>query len=212
MEQRTTWADWVRVISSFLVVVHTSATLMPRFGAILPADWWAANVFDSIARICVPLFLMLTGALLLGRDEPLEVYFKKRIAKVALPLLAWSLIYIVWSTYLGGDGMKLRNLERILIKPAYFHLWYFYALIGLYLFVPFLRIMVAHASQRLLYYFVGLWFLAVVVLPQIAYYSDRDIQWDFRFIGGFVGYLVLGYLLSKWQPGKKSLIVVALAS
>lgn len=112
-------------------------------------------------------------------------------------MLVWSVIYLVWPTYLGGDGMKLRYFARILYQPAYYHLWYFYALIGLYLFIPILRILVSNAEKRLLFYFAGIWFVAASFFPMIESITDLNFEWDFRFIGGFVGYLVLGTLIGQ---------------
>lgn len=198
----------MRVIASFLVlVIHTSAPLLPRFGTISSTDWWVANIFDSASRVSVPLFLMLTGFLLLGKTEPLGQFLKKRLVKVAIPLLVWSVIYLVWSTYLGGDEMKLRNFARILYQPAYYHLWYFYALIGLYLFIPILRILASNAEKKFLFYFVGIWFVAASFFPMVESINDLNFEWDFRFIGGFVGYLVLGTLIGQWQFGKKGILI-----
>jgi surface polysaccharide O-acyltransferase-like enzyme len=150
---------------------------------------------------------MLTGFLLLGKTEPLGQFLQKRLVKVAIPLLAWSVIYLVWSTYLGGDGMKLRNFSRIFYQPAYYHFWYFYALIGLYLFIPILRVLASNAEKKVLFYFVGIWFVAASFFPMIENITDLNFEWDFRFIGGFVGYLVLGTLIGQWKFGKKGILI-----
>ena len=54
-------------------------------------NWWASNTYDGLARISVPLFLMLSGALLLHKREPLGVFFKKRFRRILPPLIGWSL-------------------------------------------------------------------------------------------------------------------------
>ena len=52
-------------------------------------SWWSANLWDSFAHWCVPVFVMLSGALLLGRREPAPHFWRKRAARLVWPLVGW---------------------------------------------------------------------------------------------------------------------------
>lgn len=86
------YADRVRVYSSIaIVLLHVSALVVVSYRSISLCDWWAGNLLDSATRWGVPVFIMLSGLLLL---DPLKVesagdFFWKRAGRVLVPLLAW---------------------------------------------------------------------------------------------------------------------------
>lgn len=93
------WIDCARWIAMFLVVVchacdpfncSTESLNNPEF-----LRWGA--IWGSMLRPCVPLFVMITGALLLPvRETSLGVFYKKRIPRVLIPFLIWSVIYTLF--------------------------------------------------------------------------------------------------------------------
>lgn len=93
---RLAWIDCARWVAMFLVVVchacdpfncSTESTSNPEF-----LRWGA--FWGSLLRPCVPLFVMITGALLLPVREPsLGGFYRKRIPRVLIPFLIWSVIY-----------------------------------------------------------------------------------------------------------------------
>ena len=54
--------------------------------------WWIVDIYQSLSRVGVPLFVMLSGALLLqpSKKEPLRLFFKKRWTRIGLPFLFWG--------------------------------------------------------------------------------------------------------------------------
>jgi len=93
---RYLWVDFVRNISILLVIfVHTSAMVVQRWGEVSPADWNAGNVYNVIARSCVPILFLISGALLLPRKESLGAFYGKRFQKVVSPFLFWSVLCLL---------------------------------------------------------------------------------------------------------------------
>jgi len=181
------WVHWLRALASFLVVLlHAAAPHLYRYNKLPPADWWAANLYDSLAHAAVPLFFMVSGYLLLPRQEALPAYFRRRLQKILLPLLAWSLFYFAWQ---GAEN------HNFFLTPVYFHLWFLYALLGQYLLLPILRVLVANAPRSLLYYFVLLWFVGAGILPMLQKTSGLQVLIDLGMASGYVGFLLLGHLL-----------------
>jgi len=203
-KSETLWVDFIRVVAIFSVVwLHSAAPLLYKYNELPHMDWWAGNVYDSIVRMCVPLLFMISGYLLLGKQEPLNIYAVKRINKVVVPLVIWTIFYVFWRYYETGRFIALKNAFGLLLNPAYYHLWFLYALIGLYLYIPILRVLIQHASKEILYYFVALWFVAVSIIPLVYRLTHIGSSYDMKMISGYVGYLVIGYLLGNVQVDQK---------
>jgi len=203
------WVDFVRVVATFSVVLlHSAAPLLYKYNELSIGDWWMGNLYDSIVRMCVPLFFLISGYLLLDKKETASDFFMKRTSRVIFPLLIWSMLYILWKHYIEGiDSITLLSFFSLAMTPAYYHLWFMYAIIGIYLYVPILRIFVQNSTTELLCYFVALWFLSVSIIPFIEKITHIDSKVDLKMISGYVGYLVLGNLLGKAQLTKRYLFI-----
>ena len=84
---RVLWADLIRVVAIFAVIVlHVAAVPVTKFKAIPQSQWWWANGYDALVRPCIPLFVMLSGALLLPRPTWHAAQFiRRRIGRVGRP-------------------------------------------------------------------------------------------------------------------------------
>ncbi len=187
--------DTARVVACFMVVVlHVAAINFYSFDD--HGQWWASNFYDSLTRTCVPLFLMITGVLLMRKQESLPQFFKKRFVRIIPPLLFWSLFYMAWNSWQGEHyGRWYEWITAMANGPVTFHLWYLYAIVGIYLFVPFLR-KIWHAtkqSERKLY--LALW-ASASCWPTLKVLFDIDVDaLEVYGIGpffGLIGYLFLG--------------------
>lgn len=202
------WLDYVRVLATFLVVLlHSAAPLLDRYSDLPARNWWAANFYDSLTRVCVPLFFMVSGALLLGRIEDLGIFFKKRVEKVLLPLIAWSLIYLFWRVFYESSAtLSFYSFYSMVLSPIYYHLWFLYAIIGLYLFVPILRVLVHCAPEAYLKYYVVLWFVAAAVVPMLEWATGLKNHIDLRSAAGLSGYLIVGFLVARTRVSRAVLV------
>ncbi|HTP41371.1 MAG TPA: acyltransferase family protein [Nitrospiria bacterium] len=211
---RQIWVEYIRVVATFCVVIlHTSAPLLTKYNMLPKSHWMIGNIFDSSARMSVPIFFMLSGYLLLEKDEPLNIFFKKRFNKVGIPLIVWSLIYIPWNDYYREwPKISIYELYEIVLTPTYYHLWFLYAIIGIYLIMPILRVVVQQSSKSLLYYYILIWFLAASIIPTVEKITGVMSRIDLLAISGFSGYLVLGLLLGKIQLTKRSAVAAGFLS
>jgi surface polysaccharide O-acyltransferase-like enzyme len=210
------WIDLVRVIAVFQVVlVHLSYVIFFKEDVLTP-NWQAANFYDSFSRMGVPLFFMASGFLLLGKSEPVSIFFRKRLVKVGIPTLFWSIAYLLWSVKAYTDGtmsplaVALSMLKAIYTGNVEIHLWFLYILIGIYLVVPVLRVYISAASRRDLAYFVGMWFLATPFLELAQKVSGLQTALVIPVVAGYVGYFMMGYLLAEVKLGKRGLFLATL--
>ena len=223
--QHIVWLDVVRFIAMFTVVCcHCTDPFnfypgtAPNIGEI---KLWGA-IYGSVLRPCVPLFVMITGALLLPVRSDASTFYKKRIPRVFYPFLIWSVLYNLfpWITgllglnpqiildffpYAGEEVMQQSfsvSLEYILMIPFNFsilavHMWYIYLLIGLYLYLPVFSAWVEKASERAKLMFLLAWGVTLL-LPYyyqfVSNYLWGTCSWNsFGMLYAFAGFN--GYLL-----------------
>lgn len=103
-KRRLAWIDCMRWLAMFLVVMcHACDPFNCTPDAVKNPDglFWGA-FWGSMLRPCVPLFVMITGALLLPvREESLGAFYRKRIPRVLIPLLIWSALYTLFPWFSG---------------------------------------------------------------------------------------------------------------
>ncbi len=206
------WADLIRVVAIYLVVLaHVSGQLTDAWGKISTGQWGIANVYGSIARACVPLFFMLSGYLLLPRSESLSALYTKRMPKLLIPLVVWSMIYLDW--YCGNHPNTctpgfIWNL--LLVQGAYYHLWFLYSLISIYLILPVLRLMIRpDTDKRILWYLVVLWLIFQPLLTTANKFWNFNINIRAPLATSFVCYFILGYLLGEITLSRSRVILSA---
>jgi surface polysaccharide O-acyltransferase-like enzyme len=199
---RFLWVDILKILAIFgVILLHVSAPFVVPFEK--SREWWIGNFFDSSSRWCVPLFIMASGALLLGSAEKtsLREWLETRVGKIMIPFLSWSLIYFFYRIYFkGDDGLApLDFFTMVLTEPIYYHLWFVYMLIVLYLFAPAISLFINKAPASHIWYVIALWAFWTSILPiiekplaiQIYYTPDMDDYSALR----LSGYFLLGYIL-----------------
>ena len=174
--------------------------------------WNTVTVYQSIGRLGVPLFLLLTGALLLQPSkltEPIGVFFKKRVARIGLPFIFWGAIYFAWDflvvNKINNQPITTNSIIQGVLTGPYYQFWYLYLLLGLYLITPILRVVMAHASRDLIKYILILWFLGAAIVPTIALVTSLHLDTNVLTITGYVGYFILGAYLLTVQISRSKL-------
>lgn len=220
---RIVWADALRFVAIFMVIcIHCSDpfNVSPEARSNPEYNLWG-SIYGAFLRPCVPLFVMLTGMLLLPVKQEIGQFYHKRMLRVAIPFIVWSLLYNLfpWITgilgldssvlsamfpYAGEDPSRTFGscLRNILMIPFNFntyttHLWYIYMLIGLYLYMPFFSAWIKQATRKQMRIFLSIWFITLL-LPYcqeyITEYIGGTCAWnDFGILYYFSGFS--GYLL-----------------
>ncbi|HEV7777689.1 MAG TPA: acyltransferase family protein [Luteibacter sp.] len=182
---------------AMVVLLHISAGNFYSFGPF----WVPADIYDSLSRVAVPIFFMLSGALLLWRDEPILPFYRKRVLRVVLPLIFWTCVYV----YMFGDRSVpiIDSVTHYLTVP-YGHLWYFYAALGLYLSAPYLGKILRASTDTEIRVFLALWFFVACGLNQFR--NLHATSWDpttifgAQMFSGYLGYFVIGAYLARNRP------------
>lgn len=143
-KERNLALDITRIIAAMAVVmIHTSAMFLTSFGH-ETLEFSVGNLFDSVSCIGVPLFVMISGALMLDERRTVTVrgILCRNVKGVLLLLVFWSACYaVVFQVILplrAGSSVSIRAFGEALLF-GHFHMWYLYMIAGLYLATPFLR-------------------------------------------------------------------------
>lgn len=142
-------------------------------------------MFSEFARFGVPVFLMLSGALLLNRDIEIKSFFKRKVPRIAYPFIFYFIVFAIISFL----------LNREFSYTIFTYNWYFWLILGVYLSVPIINKFIQHASESELEYFVVVFVLAAIFY-QVTLIFGIQHYFDLNFFVAPIGYLVLGYYLS----------------
>ncbi|MGL4859953.1 MAG: acyltransferase [Enterobacteriaceae bacterium] len=210
--------DVIRVVACFLVVLlHVSGIEFEKYAS----TWHTGNIIDSFTRVCVPLFIMITGALLIGEKGVSLLSNLKRCRRIFFIILFWSLFYTLYD-FSWPYGVY-DWIVRFLTKPMKFHLWYLYATIGFYIAIPILSALYLRVSRRELWIYLLLWMVAsnMGLFDQTfgTYYKVAVDTYRLGIFSNFLGYLLLGKLVADYfcensQPlrARYSLLIYAAMS
>ncbi|MBN1129161.1 MAG: acyltransferase family protein [Chitinispirillaceae bacterium] len=214
----TVWVDLLRFFAVFSVVVlHAAVPFVLSFGRIPPGDWWAGNILDSSVRWCVPVFVMISGALLLNRDNNQSIlsFYRRKTYRILIPLLFWSIFYSALNGFIlnrshqsVSSGLLIFNF---LTGRPYPHLWYLYMLLGLYVLTPFLRRAIGAldsvraAAVTIFFIVVGMLF---ALFPETNYETGNIFPvWSVQFLG----YFIFGGIAFKkriWEKTGFSVLII----
>ncbi len=211
--------DLVRTVAMFgVILLHAAGrfTITPQeitqFTPVEFTRWGIVDIYQSIAvPLSVPLFLMLSGALLLQPSkcgEDIRVFFKKRWARIGLPALFWGVAYFAWDFLVQNIPFSAAAVIQGILNGPYTQLWYLYVLLGLYLLTPILRVFIMHADESLVKYFIIIWVAGTAILPFIGLFTAFELNSNVFTLTGYVGFFVLGTYLSTVEIRRPTLWVL----
>ena len=202
--------DTLRALATLgVIIIHvTTPVLKMTYGKNMEF-WWIGNSIDSCVRFVIAMFLMLSGATMLGKTYKLGEFYRKRFMRVLIPFLFWSAIYCIYLWQILPAKSKPTGLLSILNwafnlfinQGISRHFWYVYMIVVIYLFVPFLGKAVRKLNDITLWSVLLLW-VAVNTAQTFHIFKisgwPAPVQQYFGYLM-YSGYLLLGYQLMKVQ-------------
>lgn len=189
------YADGVRVVAIIAVIaLHSAAVGVSQFGHMSAANWWVFNTIDSSCRWAVPVFVILSGALLLDgtRQETAWQFYQRRLDRVALPTVVWVAFYFFWMKFFLGVSVDAQYVctqlwNGVTDNPMYF----MFIILGLYVVTPLLRPFLRHSPQ----WIVGICLMALFVAESSGWFFEHVSMNVFTRFLPYISFFVLGHLL-----------------
>jgi surface polysaccharide O-acyltransferase-like enzyme len=206
--------DTLRTIATFLVVlIHVSAKYVDTAinNLSFSNSFWIANISDSFSRIAVPLFVLISGMFLLGRKESIIQFYKNRMSKILIPLISWTLIYLslrILLDILTGSSVNVKSiLTSVILGKPYYHMWYLYMIIGLYLVTPLINNTINHISRNTLWMSAILLMLFGMFNSFFDKFYDNNVHFLLWFVN-YLGYFIIGYLIKDFKKNWSNILLL----
>jgi surface polysaccharide O-acyltransferase-like enzyme len=194
------WADWARIAAIVAVVsIHVLGPVSIGGPLVGTPFWWAVNIINSASRWSVPLFFLVSGALLLNRprQDGSGGFYRRRFMRIGLPLIAWSFIYVPVLLYKGIPVTIGSWLTSVANGAPYGHLFFLFALLGCYLAIPLLERLSSSELGVVAAGAVG-WAVAQRALQLVMPHSPANALELWLY---FVGFFVAGGWLARRPAG-----------
>ena len=159
-----------------VLLIHCSANRYQLF-TVGSLDWLTVLFWNGTCKWAVPVFLMCSGALMNDpqRELPLNRLFSRYLLRLVASLSVWAALYECLRILILRGSAPLSELlwaagKNWFTGNTYYHLYYFYFAIGLYLALPLTRLITRWASKQELRYLLLLWLFFGSVLPCLQYF------------------------------------------
>lgn len=212
--KRLYWSDLLRIIAIFSVIVqHYCPLFFERKASIDLLGWNVANVYDCLANWSVPVFIMISGMFFLNPDKSFSTksFYLRNVLKIVVIIFVWGLFYEIIKQVLGFEQHTSFSgyfIPLFFKRLPWYHLWFMYLILALYMLVPVLRIYTAHATKRNLEYL-----LILFVLVSCIQTLDKLIpalHFNIVELSGYAGYFIAGHYFSKYHFSKRQAFFVYL--
>ncbi len=227
-KERIVFIDYLRVIACFMVMlVHASENFYGADPSGLAGDksmllneanrFWVAFYDGTVARACVPLFMIASAFLLVPVKVGMREFYKRRMLRILPPMFFFLLLYTFLPLAWGGMTWE-QSIADLKLLPWNFtsmcgHLWFMYPLISIYLIMPVVSPWLEKASAKdermFIYLFLASTFLPFIhrfVYPEVwgeCFWNNFSMLW---YCSGYLGYLVLAHYIRvhiKWTRAKR---------
>lgn len=227
--KRIVFLDYIRIFACFLVilvhaseqyygVVGDSALAGPQSFLANETDRLWVSLYDGIARMSVPLFIIVSAFLLAPMAEGQSAwdFYKRRCRRILPPFISFMVLYSLLPLVWGGTSVEMAttDMQRLLLNfPSMAgHFWFMYPLIGLYLFIPVISPWLRTVSAREERFFIAL-FLLSTCIPYLnrwfgevwgqCFWNEYHMLWNFS---GYIGYLVVAHYVRvhlNWSRSRR---------
>ena len=202
---RFDYIDLMRAIAIAMVVaIHVASTYFynSEMAAAATSNWKASTWVMGFLRPAVPLFLMISGTLLLQpskSSESISHFFRKRVTRVLAPFIIWSAAFIGWRILFLNETISLGEAINAFFRDSvYVHFWFMYVLLALYVVTPLMRQFTKNTSQTHLAYALGIWIFAKSLMPLVESWSGFELKLVYHLpLTGYIGFFLGGYYLSR---------------
>ncbi len=204
---RYVYIDILKTLAVFAILISHVA-IIGRQSAILGVPF---PHFQHIGKVGVPIFLMITGTLLLDRDYPsIKEFINKKALRLIPPYIFWMIVALIFIGILNHLQFNYDSL--IFYIDSFFNLgvnWYFWMVIGVFLAIPIVNEFIKAKKVEGAKYFVFLFIMASIIY-QICILFGWNSYLDLTFFITPVSYLILGYYLANkdYKLSNNTLIII----
>ena len=209
-QSRIIWLDLLRILAAFFVVnIHVLYVYLEPLSEMNHLNSLIYSLITFLISSADPIFFMLSGSMFLSskKEYTLKTIVKDKVFRLLIAFFFWSFIYSFISNvlirYLHG-GITTGIITSFIkdFFTGYNHMWFIYALIFVYLSVPFLKKICEKKENQIL--FLALSSVSFILSFLNSFYDFKSIniiadQAGFNILTGYVFFFVLGNFLYVYE-------------
>lgn len=205
--------DYIRSFAMICIIAIHSTDLLLFNIKNYNTQWWFGTLLQLLVRGGLPIFFMISGALMLNsNNDNIIGFYKKRFFKILIPLIVYSFIYLFVFNYrfdIFNFWNCLDAIKLILNNNVYYHLWFVYTILGIYISTPFIKVMINNLKDTQLFTLI----ITIVIFRFIYTYLPAfgvNLAINSIIFDGWVFYFILGYVLTLDSVKKYFKIIIRL--
>lgn len=203
-KEKKIYIELLRCIAIFFVIFnHTSLSGFELYTVAENGITYTIYLAMSIiCKMAVPVFFMISGALLLGKEESIKTLYKKRVLKIFIVTFVASLfIFIVAMQKANQLGILFNAdtistfLKKIYTEPIVATYWFLYLYLAFLIMLPLLRNLVKNMKKETYYYLFIVYAVYKLILPiieqrfNISLYENSTIYFlEINILCPIIGY------------------------
>ena len=198
-DNRILWMDVLNVVACLSVVLLHCNNDVKFQGHLSNYLLYGVGVYTCFYWP-VPVFYMLSFCNNLRYRNGIKSFLMRRFRRIVMPYIIWSLLYSVFCIYFMEENYSvLKYIECFLTGHFNGNMWFFIPLFGLYLSIPFLRVLINSLSKRHLMYFTLCGFFFTSLVPWFCTILNIKAPNLFPLGGGFLSVCMAGYIIMSYN-------------
>ncbi len=203
-----------------IVFCHASISFVTQ--GINRPDFYIAAFFDCFRDFSIPIFVMLSGALLINRRDSLKDFFKKRLSRIFIPFVFWAVLYIIYSAHVIDHGFSLSRAIDIFFGTSStigVAFWFIWMIVIVYFLIFIINQIIAFGSSKTDSF--DRKFLLILTALSVIYIALADFNFinpmssKIAYFTSFITYIIIGYFIAnngyvESRVSAKTLIAVTL--
>lgn len=199
-KQKKIYLEVLRIIAMFFVVfVHTGTDGAEHYqvasSGIIYILWLAASV---VAQICVPIFFLISGAVLLQKQESFKTVYLHRVLPTFLVILIFGFVQYCYFYFLNPEiGFSISVYFKMVYSTNVItQYWYIYTYLGFLMVLPFIRMLANDMTEHHFWYLFSLYVMFEGFLPIIEYlWGNTRTVFNVPLMTTCIVYPLTGYYL-----------------
>ena len=210
------YISFAKIIACFSVVIlHTNGIFWNFNYNIYKKYWKSANLIECIFYFGVPFFVLSIGATLLDFNEKygLKKYLKRRIVKVVIPLLLWSILQYFFNIYFIKN-LKKEKINFVYLWNLFFRnkinpiFWSFHSFLKIYMIIPLIAFVEKYQKIKIYSYCLITLFINQLFIPYIIKFFHLKLVWVYKIEFNLIFYIFSGYIIQNYNFNLFSKIII----
>lgn len=199
-----------------IVCCHMTAFFITKikFFSIENTDFIFLLFFNSLRQFSIPIFVMISGALLINKDYTLSTFIRKKFNRIFVPYIFWAIILILFSFLLIHLGIKANiinsfsfeyiitsiiGLNKGFTKGRIF--WFIWMILTVYIIIFILNKLLLYLDEnkknKIINVLVIIFVIYCLIFVPSGIIKLSPFTNTFNYYISFTGYALLGYFLAK---------------